>query len=111
MDVDCGNNVFFVEVYEDKFRGCGSTTDSSMAVLAKSEHESDLVIQCGTLADFHRRLGHSCYDRIIKTARDPASGIRLTITMREHCFQGKQTKNVQTNKDTAKTRQLILLKK
>ena len=68
MDVYCGNNVFFVKVYDDKFRGCGSTTDGIMTVLARSEHESDLNVQCGTLIEFHRRLGHSCYDTIIKTA-------------------------------------------
>nr|CCA17045.1 AlNc14C29G2761 [Albugo laibachii Nc14] len=41
MDVDRGNDVFFVGVYDDKFRGCGSTTDGIMTVLARSEHESD----------------------------------------------------------------------
>nr|CCA18211.1 hypothetical protein ALNC14_043540 [Albugo laibachii Nc14] len=38
-------------------------------------------------------------------ARDPESGIKLTDTEREYCLactQGKQTKNVQSNKDTGK---------
>nr|CCA15940.1 conserved hypothetical protein [Albugo laibachii Nc14] len=105
VDVNCGNNVFFVEVYEDKFREYGSTTGGIMTVLAKSEHESDLIFQCGTLVKFHLRLGHLCYDTIIKMAGDPASGIKLTDTERESCLacaQGKQTKNVQSNKDTGK---------
>nr|CCA24799.1 hypothetical protein PITG_16835 [Albugo laibachii Nc14] len=105
MDVECGNNVFFVEFYDEKFLGCGSSTDGIMTVLAKSEHESDLNIRCGTLVESHRRLCHLFYDTIIKMARDPASGIKFSDTKRESCLacaQGRQTKNVQTNKDTGK---------
>ena len=95
----------FVIVYDDKFRGCGSTTYGIMTVLAKSEHESDLNVQCGTLGEFHRRLGHLCYETIFKMAQDPASGIKRNHTKRESCLacaQGKQTKTVQSNKDTSK---------
>ena len=66
MDVDFENQVLFVKVYNDKVRGCGSTTDGIMTVLAKSERESDLNVECGTLVESHRRLGHLCYDAIIK---------------------------------------------
>nr|CCA25871.1 PREDICTED: hypothetical protein [Albugo laibachii Nc14] len=105
MDVDFENQVLFVKVYNDKVRGCGSTTDGIMTVLAKSEHESDLNVECGTLVESHRRLDHLCYDTIIKMARDPASGIKLTDTKRESCLacsQGKQIKKVQSNNYTGK---------
>nr|CCA27809.1 conserved hypothetical protein [Albugo laibachii Nc14] len=53
ISVDCGNKVFFVKVYDDKFRGCGFTTNDIMTVLVKSEHETDWNVPCGTLVEFH----------------------------------------------------------
>nr|CCA18071.1 AlNc14C44G3630 [Albugo laibachii Nc14] len=110
MDVDGGNNVFFVKVYDDNFRGSGSMMGGIMTVLVKSEHESDSYVQCDTLFDFHRHLGHLCYDTIIKMARDPTSGINLTNTKRESCLACARRKKPKTYKQTvtpAKTRQLM----
>nr|CCA24530.1 hypothetical protein TcasGA2_TC015470 [Albugo laibachii Nc14] len=83
----------------------GGVAAMDVDLLAKSEHESDLNVQCGTLVELYRRLDHLCYDMIIKMARDPTSGIKLTDNKRESCLacdQGKQTKSVQSNKDTGK---------
>nr|CCA28085.1 hypothetical protein PITG_16835 [Albugo laibachii Nc14] len=107
MDVDGENDVLFIKFYDDSYRERESTMDGIMAVLAKSEHEYDLNVQCGTLVAFHGRLGHLCYDTTIKMPRDPASGIKFTDTKRETCLagaRGKQTKNVQSMKDTGKIR-------
>ena len=50
MDVDCGNNVLFLQIYGDKFGGYGSITDGIMTVLTKSEHASDVNVRCRRLA-------------------------------------------------------------
>ena len=62
-----------------------------------------MTVQHGRLLQFHRRLGHLCYDTIVKMTRDPASGIKLTDTKRVTCLacaQGKQTKNRQYSRDS-----------
>ena len=74
-----------------------------MAVINSPEYESDSDVQFGTLMHFHRRLGHLCFDNIIKMAKDPASGIKLTDIRRMNCLacvQGKQTKQAQAKVDT-----------
>ena len=74
-----------------------------MAVLDSPEYEPDSDIQSGTLMHFHRRLGHLCFDTIIKMTKDPASAIKLTDTTRMKCLacaQGKQVKGAQSKKDT-----------
>ena len=62
-----------------------------------------MTVQHGRLLQFHRRLGHLCYDTIVKMDRDPASGIKLTDTKRVTCLacaQGNQTKNRQYSRDS-----------
>ena len=52
---------------------------------------------------FYRRLGHLCVKTIVKIAKDPGSGIRLTDTRRAKCMacaQGKLSKGAQPKKDT-----------
>ena len=72
-------------------------------MLDDTEQESDSSIQCGPLKEFHYRLVHLYYDKIVRMAGDPAYGIILTGTKREICLdcaQVKQTLNVQSRKET-----------
>ena len=68
-----------------------------MSVLAQHETESGQDIYKGSLMPFRRRLEQLSYDKIIKMAEDPASGIQLTDKLRVNflaCAQGKQKKPV-----------------
>ena len=81
-----------------------------MAFVYENGDEAQMRLQHGTLLHFHRGFGHLCYDTIIKMARDPASGIKLTDTKRVKCLacaQCKQTKNVQSRKDCGKNHRLM----
>ena len=52
---------------------------------------------------FHRCLGHLCFNKIIKMAKDPASAIRLTDMTRQKCLdcaEGKKTNQSQSKRDT-----------
>ena len=74
-----------------------------MAIVNGDGDGDKTTVQHGSLLQFHRRLGHLCYDTIVKMARDPASGIKLTDTKRVTCLacaQGKQTKNRQYRRDS-----------
>ena len=58
-----------------------------------------------SLMGFHLRLGHLNFDTIVKLAKDPRSGIKLTDDRRRVCVacaEGKQTKNNQAKKDSGK---------
>ena len=60
-------------------------------------------VQEGTLLHFHHRFAHLAFDTIERMARDPASGIRLTIHRRMacvSCMEGKQTRNTQPQQDS-----------
>ncbi|CAI5727351.1 unnamed protein product [Peronospora destructor] len=92
MDVDCNNNVLVVEVMGPNNKVSSSPREAMMAVLNSHEYESDSDVQSGTLMHFHRRLGHLCFDTIIKMAKDPTSAIRLTDTKRMHCLACAQGK-------------------
>ena len=101
MDIDRINDVFIVAVYDDisleRIHGFELLQESVIMALTDAGHGSNVGIQRGSLSHFHRRLGHLCYDSIIKIVRDPASGIRLTDTKRTNCLasaQGKQTKRI-----------------
>jgi hypothetical protein len=61
------------------------------------------VVQVGTLWHFHKRLGHLNYDKVIKMAKKPESGIKLLVQERKYCVtcaEGKQTKNSLQKRDT-----------
>ena len=106
MDVDRTNNVLVIKVLETCAMVTGSPREEMMAVINSPEYESDSNVQCGTLMHFHRRLGHLCFDTIIKMSNDPASGIKLTDIRRMNCLdcaQGKQTKKEQSRVDTGIT--------
>uniref|UniRef100_A0AAV1VF27 Retrovirus-related Pol polyprotein from transposon TNT 1-94-like beta-barrel domain-containing protein n=1 Tax=Peronospora matthiolae TaxID=2874970 RepID=A0AAV1VF27_9STRA len=63
---------------------------------ADGAHEASLL-------HWHQRLGHLAFDTIGRTARDPASGIRLTRNKRMacmSCLKGKQTRNAQSQQDS-----------
>jgi hypothetical protein len=56
-----------------------------------------------SLMNFHRRLGHLHFDSVIRLAKDPSSGIKINDFTRQICVtcaQGKQSKNLQSKKDT-----------
>ncbi|GAB9477897.1 unnamed protein product, partial [Globisporangium polare] len=96
------NNVLIVQVNSECARG--GPMDVVMAVLAgESAAEPSPDVQVGTLMQFHQRLGHLAFDTIELMARDPGAGIKLSDTRRVNCLtcaQGKQTRNVQSKKDT-----------
>uniref|UniRef100_A0AAV1V1Z5 Uncharacterized protein n=1 Tax=Peronospora matthiolae TaxID=2874970 RepID=A0AAV1V1Z5_9STRA len=103
MDVECCNNVLVVAVTNHSDRNSKPPQAALMTVVNPPEYESDSDVLCGTLMDFHRRLGHLCFDTIVKMANDPASCIRLTDSTRQKCLacaQGKQTKGAQSKRDT-----------
>ena len=107
MDIDRINDVFIAAVHDDislgDSHGFELPQESVMMAPNVAGHGSNVVIQHGSLSHFHLLLGHLCYDTIIKMARDTASGIKLTDTKRTNCLacaQGKQTKRVQSRKDS-----------
>ncbi|OWZ08670.1 hypothetical protein PHMEG_00018746 [Phytophthora megakarya] len=58
-----------------------------------------------TLMQLHKRLGHIMLDTVEKVADAPGSGIQLTDRVRINCLtcaKGKQSRNVQSKKDTDK---------
>ena len=72
------------------------------AIIEQNEEE-DTQVHEDTLMNLHKRLGHLNYDAVVRLAKDPSSGIKITDDRRENCLtcaQGKQTKNKQNQKDT-----------
>ncbi|RAW42479.1 hypothetical protein PC110_g1334 [Phytophthora cactorum] len=64
----------------------------------------DISVVKGSLVGFHKRLGHLSYDAVERLAQDPISGIEITDHHRVNCLtcaQGKQSKNIQSKKDTS----------
>ena len=103
IDVACSNNVLVVVVNDHSNRNTKPPREALMTVINSPEPEYDSDVQCGTLIHFHRCLGHLCFDTIIKMAKDPASGIRLTDMTRQKCLacaKGMKTKQSQYKKDT-----------
>lgn len=103
INVERNNNVFVVTVMGPGDGVLKLPQAGMVSVPNSSEYESNLDVQCGTLMHIHRCLGHLCYDTIIKMAKDPASGIRLTDTNRLNCLacaQDKQEKGTQSKRET-----------
>ena len=73
MDVKRCNNVLVVAVQNHRKGTIDTSREGMMAVIESPENESDSDVQCGTLMHQHRRLGHPCFDTIIKMAKDPTS--------------------------------------
>ena len=48
--------------------------------------KKDMGSQFGSISNFHRRLGHIYYDKVIQIDRDHVSGIKLTDTKRINCL-------------------------
>ena len=86
MDFDRVNDVLVVEVLnnnsKDDYHGFGSPRDAIMTIVESFGSESVSNLQAGTLYHFHQRLGHLCYDTIMKMARGPVSGITSADTKR-----------------------------
>ena len=113
MFVDQINHVLIVTVYETTSANdicvSGSPREVVMAIVNGDENGHKMRAQHGRLLQFHWRLSHLCYDTIVKVARDPISGIRLTDTKQVNwlaCAQDKQTKIRKSSKD-GKTHSLI----
>uniref|UniRef100_A0AAV1TCU0 GAG-pre-integrase domain-containing protein n=1 Tax=Peronospora matthiolae TaxID=2874970 RepID=A0AAV1TCU0_9STRA len=97
MDVEYHNNVLVVAVTKRSDLNSKLPRETTMTVINPPEHEFVSNVQCGTLMDFHRRLGHLCFDTIVKMAKDPNSGVPLTDLKRQKCLacaKEKQTKRV-----------------
>ena len=77
MNVDCNQNVLVVAVAKSNNTASSISREAKMAVINSPEYESCSNIQSGTLMHLSRQLSHSCFDTIIKMAKDPASAIRL----------------------------------
>ena len=57
--------------------------DAIMAALKARAMDADADdVHEASLLHWHQRLGHLTFDKIERMARDPASGIRLTIKKR-----------------------------
>ena len=81
MNVDCINNGLVVKVMGGDNKTSGSSLEAMMALVNSTEYVSVSDVQSGILMEFHRRLGHICFDTIIMV-KDPASAIKLTDTTR-----------------------------
>lgn len=75
--VGCNQNVLVVAVTKSNNTASSISREAKMAVINSPEYESCSNIQSGTLMHLSRQLSHSCFDTIIKMAKDPASAIRL----------------------------------
>ena len=103
MDVDCNNNMLVVRVMGPSIMVTGAPWEEMMAILISPGYEFDLNIWSGPWMHFHTRLGHLCFDTIIKMTKDPASSIKRMYTTRMNCLtcdQGKQVKKGQSKNDT-----------
>ena len=81
----------------------GSLSNAAVICNLNASQEHVTEVHEDNLHNFHLRLGHASYDVIMKIAEDPASGIKLTDTLRKNCLicnQGKQTKNAQSKQDS-----------
>ena len=82
-----------------KFRTFGIPSEAVMAIVNGDGYDAKMSVHHERFLQFYERLINLFYETIIKMARDPASGIKLTDTKRVNCLactQGKQTKNVQS---------------
>uniref|UniRef100_A0AAV1US04 CCHC-type domain-containing protein n=1 Tax=Peronospora matthiolae TaxID=2874970 RepID=A0AAV1US04_9STRA len=103
MNAESFNNVLVVTWMSHNNRTIIPSRDSMIMVMDAPDDESVSDVHCGTLKDFHRRLGHFCRDTVLKMAEVPASCIRLTDTTRQKCMacaKGKQTKTAHSKRDT-----------
>ena len=95
--------MFYVKTVVAK-RSPSTPSDVLMAIIThETSDESVKDMQRGSLYHFHQRLGHLGYDAVERVTKDPESGIKITGRSRPtrvSCAEGKQTKNVQSNKDT-----------
>ena len=102
FDVTIDSNMRYVETATT--RGRQSAKDAIMAALEARAMNADAEdVHEASLLHWHQRLGHLAFDTIERIARDPASGIRLTIKKRMacvSCLTGKQTRNAHTQKDS-----------
>ena len=81
----------------DDFRGLGLPRDTILTIVEDMTNEVNTDVQHGTLFYLHWCMGHLSSDTIIKMARDPASGIKLTDTKRVNylaCAHGKKTTTI-----------------
>ena len=103
MDVECCINVLVVAVTNRSDRNPKPPRETMMTVINPPEHIFVSEVQCGTLMDFHRRLGHLCFDTIVKMAKNPTSGVQKTDSIRQNylaCAKGKQTKGVLSKRNS-----------
>jgi hypothetical protein len=103
--------VFKVRTPEIKIQVYATSTPTGGRRSGADEVEGDnangrkeaAVVQVGTLWHFHKRFGHLNYDKIIKMAKRPESGIKLLDQERKYCVtcaEGKQSKNSLQKRDT-----------
>ena len=101
FDVAIDSNVLCVETTAT--RGRHSAKYAIMAALEALETNDDADgAHEASVLHWDQRLGHIAFDTIERMVRDPASGIRLTRNKRMayvSCLEGKQTRNVQSQKD------------
>ena len=97
------NNVLHVKTVGEK-RSPSTPSDVLLAIITHETLDKSVMdMQRGSLYHFHQRLGHLGYDAVERMEKGPASGIKMTDRLRPTCVscaEGKQTKNVQSNKDT-----------
>ena len=100
FDVEMEGNVLPVHAFPDQ--------DNPFNMLLASIQDSSVLrpqvsVHMGSLEHFHLRFDHLSYNTMERMAQDPASGIEMTDKIRPICVtcaQGKQTKGVQSKKDS-----------
>jgi hypothetical protein len=79
----------------------------SQVLNTETEEEQDEVPKMrATLMELHQMLGHLAFEKILKLAKDPRSGLEISddkIRTCVACAQGKQTKNPQSRKNSDST--------
>ena len=102
FDVATDSNVLYVQT-PVKCGGHGAGDAIMAALEANSVDASADDAHEASLLHWHQRLGHLAFDTIVRMARDPASGIKLSSNKRMacvSCLEGKQTRNAQAQMDS-----------
>uniref|UniRef100_A0AAV1T191 Integrase catalytic domain-containing protein n=1 Tax=Peronospora matthiolae TaxID=2874970 RepID=A0AAV1T191_9STRA len=102
FDVATDSNVLYVETTATSRRH-GDGDAILTALEAHSAEASADDAHEATLLHWHQRLGHLAFDTIVRMARDPASGIKLSSDKRMacvSCMEGKQTRSAQSQEDS-----------
>jgi hypothetical protein len=106
FEIHLAGSIYYVKTkrVEECNNASGRNDDEDWVLaLHRATQKKDEYLMEGTLMEFHQRLGHLSFERILKMADDPRSGLKITDKTERTCVacaEGKQTKNRQSKKDS-----------